>query len=160
MSFIGIIAENATYEFIKKEILKKENIKLIRIKKRDIENIKNIKFETVIICEEIKKIGYKKKFLDKIIDNTNYLVINSDINIQSNIFLNKKLNIITYGLNQKATVTASSISEDNVMVCLQRNIKNKDGEIIEVQETRINEKNINNKKVYSILVSYIISQMY
>ena len=160
MSFIGIIADNATYEFIKKEISKKENIELIRINKRDIENVKNIKFETIVICDKINQMENKQVYLDKIINNAEYLIINSDINIQTNIVSNKKLNIITYGLNQKATVTASSISEDNVIVCLQRSIKDKKGKIKEVQEAKINEKNINSKKVYSILVVYIILQIY
>ena len=51
MTFIGIISENNTFENIK-NVLKKnlvKDTKLIHISKKSIGNIKNIKFETIII---------------------------------------------------------------------------------------------------------------
>lgn len=48
MIFIGIMSECKSYENIK-EKLKNEDINLIHINKKSIKNIKNIKFETLII---------------------------------------------------------------------------------------------------------------
>ena len=77
-----------------------------------------------------------------------------------NLSNDNKLKIITYGLNQKATVTVSSITEDRVMACLQRNIEDINNNIIEVQEFIIEDHNITNKKIYSMLVVLIIQQLY
>lgn len=153
MSFVGIIADCKDYEFIEKEISKiKKHPELINITEKNILNIKNVKFETIVICSNTDM------NLSDILANAKYLILNSDVNI-TNINDNK-LKIITYGLNQKSTVTASSISEDEVLVCLQRNIKDVKDNIIEVQETYMKSENITNKKVYSLMVIFILQQLY
>ena len=63
-------------------------------------------------------------------------------------------------MNQKSTVTASSVEEDNILVCLQRSIKDLESNIIEVQELKIKSENITNKKLYSLLVIFIIEKLY
>lgn len=162
MSFIGIIADCKDYEFIEKEILKgkgQSKLKLININEKNIENIKNVKFETMIICTDIDKMKGRNVYIQSILKNTKYLIINSDLNLKKTIS-NSQLKIITYGLNQKATVTASSIEEDGIMICLQRNIENIENDIIEVQESYIESENVTNKKVYSLMVIFILKQLY
>ena len=44
------------------------------------------------------------------------------------------MTVITYGFNSKATITASSVEEDQVMVCLQRTMKTREGKQMEPQE--------------------------
>ena len=44
------------------------------------------------------------------------------------------MTIITYGLNQKSTVTISSINEENALIALQRSFINIEGEEIEMGE--------------------------
>ena len=53
MCFIGIIADKKEYNFIEKQVLeqnKNDELKLININSKNISNMKNIKFETIVIC--------------------------------------------------------------------------------------------------------------
>ena len=83
------------------------------------------------------------------------MVINTDINLRFNIS-NKKINIITYGLNQKATVTISSITDTDVLIYLQRNIQTVTNKMVEVGEKRIKIDESSKLKIYEILIIYII----
>ncbi len=162
MSFIGIIADCKDYEFIKKELKKgklKSKIELININEKNIENVKNIKFETIVVCIDIKELNEKKEYLQNILKGSRYLIINSDLN-RSGIETNSELKVITYGLNQKATVTASSIAEDSIMICIQRSIENAKSNIIEMQENHMESENITNKKAYSLMVIAVLKHIY
>ena len=136
MPFIGIISEENTENCIDRKITEKLSMQessVLFIKEKSIENIKNIKFETVIITREFKKVD----LLKKILQNCTYVIINSDI--QNNLSLLENINatIITYGFNSKATITASSVNEEEIMICLQRTIENKNKEKIEPQEIKM-----------------------
>ena len=136
MCFIGIIADKKEYNFIEKQVLeqnKNDELKLININSKNISNMKNIKFETIVICNNIENMSDKYEFIDT---------------------------ILTYGLNQKSTVTISSVSENGVLICIQRNIEDIYGHIIEVQEDAIDIINISNKDLYSLLAGYIIKKLY
>lgn len=64
MSFIGIIANRKCFETIKKKMIEEigeENLNFILINLRSIENIKNIKFETIIVEDNLKKFEKIKK---------------------------------------------------------------------------------------------------
>lgn len=159
MTFIGIISDNKSFDEIKENI-PLENMKLIHINNKSIDNIKNITFETIIINKELKSLEEKINVIEKICNKAKYLVINTDIKLDLNLDNNKKINIITYGLNQKATVTISSITDNSILIDLQRNIKNKFGEIIEVGEKQVKTREIGNKKTYEILIIYIILAIY
>ena len=159
MSFIGIIADDKSYQFIKRKISQIKNIEVIKITNKNIENIKNITFEMIIICNEIKKMD-NIVFLNTIIEKAQYLVINSDINKELGINIQSKINIITFGLNQKASVTISSIKENEIMICLQRSLKDVNAKLIEPQEINVKEKDISNRSIYNILVLFIINQVY
>ena len=78
MTFIGIISEYNTFESIK-EILRKNLIKdtkLIHINKKSIENIKNIKFETIIIDVSLNEYINELCTIKRMCDNSKYVVIN------------------------------------------------------------------------------------
>lgn len=128
MAFIGIITSNKNEEALKKavlNILKNSNIKhnAIIINEENIENMKNIKFNSIIMNKENNIKEDKKQVLKQILKNTKYLVINSDIYTKLDMITNINIIVITYGYNLKATVTASSINEEKILLCIQRNIK-------------------------------------
>ena len=136
MPFIGIISDETHENCIRRNLVDKLQAKessVLFIKEKSIENIKNIKFETIVICREFKE----KEELRKIIEKANYLVVNSDI--ENNLKLLKNINatVITYGFNSKATITASSVAEEEVLMCVQRTIETKDKKLIEPQEISI-----------------------
>lgn len=163
MSFIGIISEHKSFETIKaklEEIGMNGKNTLIPITLQSISNMQNIKFETIIIDSDLEKFEQQERILQKICSNANYVILNTDINLKLDILKNKKVTIITYGLNQKATVTISSISETDIQIYVQRNIKNRKNDIIEVEEKHISLKEKDRLKTYEILIIYIISIVY
>ncbi len=159
MTFIGIISDNKSFDEIKENI-QLENMKLIHINNKSIDNIKNITFETIIINKELKNLEEKINVIENICNKSKYLIINTDIKLDLNLDNNKKINIITYGLNQKATVTISSITDNSILIDLQRNIKNKFGEMIEVGEKQVKTSETCNKRTYEILIIYTILAIY
>lgn len=163
MSFIAIISSFEDYEFIKNEILKNninKNIKLINVNQDNITNMKNIKFETVIICKDLNKMKNHQAQIYNIIKKSKYLIINTDINTDNLNIEDSTIQTITYGMNQKATVTASSIKEDEILICLQRNIENIYGKKIEIQESKKMSKIITQNIIYNLLIEFIIEQLY
>ncbi|MCI8469914.1 MAG: hypothetical protein HFJ35_00100 [Clostridia bacterium] len=162
MSFIGVIASKKCFENIKKKVtekIKDENINFIQINLRSIENVKNIKFETIIIEDNLEKFKNHQEILKKILENTQYMMINTDKNPeQENI---KKLpNRITYGLNQKAMVTVSSISETDILVYWQKSLENREGKKVEIEERRIKKEESQLLKTYEILIIYTLFKLY
>lgn len=135
MSFVGIIANQKSEEYIKKQLSAYFSIgNIIFITEKNISNIKNVKFETILIDRAIKP----NKHLKNIISSVKYIILNTDLkNIDLSMLENLKLNVITYGFNNKATFTVSSITENKIIICLQRTIKNIFGEIYEPQEYKI-----------------------
>ena len=136
MPFIGLISKESDGNFIKNEVNKNSvnnKFEFLNINKKNIENLKNIKFETVLIDEEQKDFFDNSKYLEDIIGKSKFLVINSDIIKEK--FKNNQL--ITYGLNQKATVTISSIKSENILVCVQKKFEDINGKIVEEQEKKV-----------------------
>ena len=162
MSLIGVIASKKCFENIKKKIREKiqdESINFIQINLRSIENIKNIKFETIIVEDKLEKFKNHKEILEKIFENTEFLMINTDQNPE-NKKMQEKSNRITYGLNQKANVTVSSISETDILVYWQKNLKDREGKNIEIEERKIKREEIRTLKTYEILIIYTIFKIY
>lgn len=146
MSFIGVICDPKNENYIK-QILK-ENLKnkaVIILKEDSIENFKNIKFETIIIMSNDrnnllnKSQSNKKNAIKEIINKATYLIVNADEEINLNLLQETSVKVITYGFNSKSTVTASSVKEDSILLCVQRNIQNLVGNNIELQEFNINK---------------------
>lgn len=128
MAFIGIITSNKNEEILKKSVLNilknsqtKHNV--IVINEENIGNMKNIKFNSIIMNKENNIKENKKIILKQILKNTKYLIINSDVYTRLDMITNINIAVITYGYNLKATVTASSINEEKILLCIQRNIK-------------------------------------
>ena len=79
MSFIGIVSESKDFELIKAEVIKniKENkLNIININKTSVENVQNIKFETIIINTSLEKMQDKKEIIERICKNAKYLILN------------------------------------------------------------------------------------
>ena len=163
MPFIGIIAKENDSNFIKNEITKnaKNNkFEIININLKSIENIKNIKFDILVVNENIEDLLKHSKYLEDIISKACYIIINSDIKNNLSLLKKPKANIITYGFNAKSTITISSIKEENTMLCIQRSIKGINEKIIEEQEINIKIEKNNVKKLYNVLVIFVILCIY
>lgn len=131
MFFIGVVTNQKNEEYIKNKlsnVVPAENI--IFITEKNILNIKNIKFESLLIDSKINNTTE----LRKIISNSKYIILNSDIEMNLDAIKNLDLVVITYGFNNKSTFTVSSIEENDIIICLQRIIFNKKGNEIEPQE--------------------------
>ena len=85
-----------------------------------------------------------------------YLIVNTDKNPE----YEQSNKIITYGLNQKATITISSISDTDILIYLQKNFQNKENDKIEIEERRIKRKEKSKLKTYEILVIYTTLKLY
>lgn len=163
MSFIGVIANQKDFTILKNKILENINIKnvtIICINKRSVSNIKNIKFEIVIICDDLEVIKENIETINQICKYTKYLISNSDFLIDLSKINCNNTEVITYGLNRKAMITISSVKEDSVLVALQNNLKNLAGKTIEVGETNINLNENSKIKLYHILILYTIFLLY
>lgn len=154
MTFIGILSDNKSFENINMH-LKSDKLKLIHINKKSIENVKNIRFETIIIDLNLENFEHEENIIQQICINSKYLIINTDINLKFNL-LNNKIKIITYGLNHKATFTVSSITDTDILIYMQRNIRTKKNQMVEVGEKRIKIGEKSKLKIYEILIIYII----
>lgn len=133
MPFIGIISEENNENRIKRFLLEKldwPESSILCIKEKSIENVKNIRFETILLARQFRNVAIFKKLLE----HTAYLVSNVDIEQNWEILKDLELTVITYGFNLKATITASSVEEEQVMVCLQRTMKTREGKQMEPQE--------------------------
>lgn len=132
MSLIGILAENNYENYLKKDFKEEiDNSQIFFLKGDSIENLKNIKFQTILIG---KKINAHKKIIKELAKKAEYLIVNTDITDNLNFLNDLQLQLITYGFNSKATITASSIDDNKIIVCLQRAITNAHGKQIEPQE--------------------------
>ena len=154
MPFIGIISEKKNeneFEKSLKEIFEKKdmNVVIIKINEKSIDNIKNIKFNAILINNTNSALKNKKIFY-KIILSARYLIINSDVDeILKNISSIEKV-VISYGFNNKATITASSVSDDEMMICIQREFENIYGKKIELQEVIAKNSVINESMLLGI----------
>lgn len=162
MSFIGIVANRKYFENIKKKIveeIKDDTINFIQINLRSIENVKNIKFETIIVEDNLRKFKDSQNIIEKLFESAQYLMINTDKNPEyENMEKNK--DVITYGLNRKATVTVSSISETDILVYWQKSLLNKEAKKVEIEEIRIKKERNQLFNTYEILVIYTLLKIY
>lgn len=161
MPLVGIIAKKRDFQAIKEE-LQNYNIEFIHINKDSIKNIKNIIFEEIIFLEDINLNSDEYEFMNKIVLKTKYVIVNADIeiNILKYIKIDCPIKVITFGFNSKATITISSVKDDKIIVCLQREIEKTDKGIIESQEKGINIIDNNNRKIHNKLVIFIIKELH
>lgn len=160
MSFIGIICENKNENAIRQTLstkIKSENI--IFLNEENVENLKNITFKIVVIMINNKKIFSKKDVLVNIIKKTQYLIVNADEKVNLDFLKEINLKVVTYGFNNKSTVTTSSVEEEKVLLCIQRNIMDENNKVIEPQEIKIinNDRKITTSNLMGIATTLLIS---
>lgn len=163
MPFIGIISKENDSNFIKNTITKNSKtnkFEIVNINKKSIENIKNIKFDILVVNENIEYLLKVSKYLEDIINKSYYIIINSDIKNNLSLLKNIRTNIITYGFNAKATITISSIKDENMLLCIQRSIKQINEKMIDEQEFNIKIEKNNVNKFYNILIIFTILAIY
>lgn len=163
MIFIGVISEYQKFEILRKTIKKDENkneVTLININKKSIGNLKNVKFDAIVLVDPLEKLENNINNLQKMCVNLKYLVINSDVELKINIFSNIKANVITYGLNHISTVTFSSITDEMILISVQRNFENIAGKLIEVGEYDFKIQKTERINLYEILVNFILEKLY
>lgn len=155
MAVIGIITKSNNINEIEKTLEKysihEKNIVIIT--KHTIENIKNVKFDIIIIFDQIEA----DNILKKVLDSSKYLIINTDF--KENV---KLLNmaedqyVITFGFNSRATITIISNENDEIILDLQREIENLNKEKIESQEIKL-ENNFNKNRIYEEISMKILT---
>ncbi|MDR0979529.1 MAG: hypothetical protein LBL91_06425 [Lachnospiraceae bacterium] len=156
MSFIGILTNKKSEPEFESLITCKPKNNIIMINHSNIENVRNIKFDTVLLD---KKVSRDKGLTKKIVENAKKLVINADISIDEDIITNIKAPIITYGFNQKSTITASSIENNDALICVQRNIKDVNNNVVEPQEIKISKLD-KSKNAYVLMGAETINIIY
>ena len=159
MPLIGIVAKKRDIQSIRREI-RDNNIDIIEITKESIKNIRNIKFKEIIFLENINLTNEEYKYMNEIVSNAQYLIVNGDINIEilKKINIQRPIKLITFGFNSKSTITISSVNDDKIIVCVQRDIEKTNGERLENQEKKIVSQNP--KKIYNSLVVFIINELH
>ena len=163
MPFIGVIAKECDSNFIKNEILKNSinnKFDIFNINQKNIQNIKNITFESIIINEDIIELLKYSKYLEEIMKKAKYIIINSDVIKNISILGDNKINIITYGLNNQASVTISSVKDEDILICVQKSFQSINGKYIEEQEINIKILKNNLKKLCNTLSIFTILSIY
>lgn len=156
MAFIGVITEHKKESYVKKIIennLKNKKVTVLIITEKNIANIRNIKFETIIMTRQVKE----EEALKNILKNAKYLIINADMRYNLTVLQEIELTVITYGFNTKSTITISSIEEGNLLICIQRNIIDVTGKKIEPQELDLAIQEIETEKNIDIIMGTIIT---
>lgn len=156
MLFIGIVTDSKSEHDIEQLLLKNNVLKennVIFIKEKNIDNIKNVHFDTVVINREFNKMFE----LNKILSNAKNVVINMDTNSDNSVINENEKKLITYGFSSKSNITISSVTDDDVLICVQRNIYNNYGEI-EVQDVKL--ENDYNYNVYDLIIVLALFLMY
>lgn len=163
MSLIGIVANQKQTDKIRKEIEqdnKDIKVEIVSISSNSIENIRNIKFDIVVVYDTFEKLEGKEKCIRDVLNNTKYLLLNADTNKENSILKDINIKIITFGLNQKSTITASSIGENEIIICIQRAFKDIKDNIAEQKEVRSKLEKNNIKNIYNSLIKVAIINIY
>ena len=160
MSIIRIIEKKKDIKEIKNNL--DIVYEVIEINNKSIENLKNIKFEQIIINKDLALNKQEEEYIKKLINTTKYIIINADINIQilNNIEIDKPLKIITYGFNSKSTISISSVKEDYIILSIQREIEKLNNEKIENQEKKIELIKGENNNIYIKIIKFIIKELH
>lgn len=159
MPLIGIIANKKDIKAIKNSI-QKNNIEIVEITKDSIENIKNIKFDEIIVMKKIHITEDQNKKLNDIVSKAEYLIINADINIEPKEPIKNPIKVITFGFNSKSTITISSVKENKIIIYIQRKIEKNNKEMIDEEEKEIKVHAKANEKIYNNLVVFILKELH
>lgn len=159
MPLVGIIAKKRDIKAIKKDIQEKSK-EIVEITNESIKNIKNIKFEQIIFLEDIKLEEEQYSYMKEIIANAKFVIINGDIEIDilKQIKIERPIKLITIGFNSKSTITISSVSDEKIIVYIQREIEKNNSKMLECQEKEIICNR--DKKIYNNLAVFIINELH
>ena len=152
MSLIGILTQNQNKAYLKEELKKRKLEDVFFLTESTAQNMRNVKFDTFLLGKKItEKQEMIREMIREIAKRTDYFILNSDVKENLPLLENLDLKIITYGYNQKASITTSSVEDERVIVCLQRGIKNIYQEEIEPQEMEFKtDKNENNSAILEL----------
>lgn len=134
MALIGILTEPKNKLYLQEELKKRQLEEVFFLTENTILNMHNVRFDIFILG---KKISKSQELVSTLAKGADYFIFNSDIKENLPLLEDLDLKIITYGYNQKATITASSVDENKMMICLQRSIENIKQKKIEPQEIEI-----------------------
>lgn len=153
MPFIEIITDSKSQNQLNKVITKQmvNNCELLYIKEKNIENIKNIKLETLVLNRKIENI----ELINKIAGNAKNIIFNLDLNKEITNAESKK---ISFGYNSKSDITISSVKDDEIMICIQNTIESIYGKKVEQQEVKVDIKSDVN--VYNIMIIIALTALY
>lgn len=155
MSVVGIITNHNNIieieEKIKKYKIEEKNI--IIITEENISNIKNVKFDMVVIFDEIEK----QEEIKKVVRESKYVLLNSDY--KENLKLideHTDSYVITFGYNSRASITIISNDNDEIILEIQREINLSKNKKIECQEIKMNN-NFAKKCIYEEISMKILT---
>ncbi len=142
MLSVGLVSKSKNIEFIK-DLNRMNNVRAISIKQKN--DLKDKKVDILVLEDSI----ISKEFVEEILKDARYLLMQDNIN-DIQFHLEKEMNIITFGFNHKSTVTVSSVTEEYIVICIQRIMKRIDGKEIHPKEMIIQLKNQYNINKYII----------
>lgn len=155
MSVIGIItSQNNIIEIeekIKKYKLEEKNI--IIITKENISNIKNVKFDILIIFEKTET----QEEIKEVVRKSKYVLLNSDYKENLKL-IDEHTNsyVITFGYNSRASITIVSNENEEIILEIQREIDLTDSKKIECQEIKM-DNNFAKKYIYEEISMKILT---
>lgn len=155
MAVIGIITKSNNIIEIEKTLEKYDihEKNIVIISKHTIENIKNVKFDIIIIFDQIED----DDILKKVLDSSKYLIINTDFKENMKLLdMAEDQYVITFGFNSRATITIISNENDEIILDLQREIENLGKKKIESQEIKL-ENNFNKNRIYEEISMKILT---
>lgn len=160
MGVIGIVSSQKEMLKIEKEL--QEYASVIRITSESVENFKNVRFDEIIFNRNLKINPSEYKYMAEILNQTNYILVNSDVDILilKEIKLEKPIKVITYGFNSKASISISSVEEDYIIISIQRKIEKRNREKIENQEIKIEIKHDEKTKIYEKIIIFILKELH
>jgi len=186
LTSIGVLSQeknNITYQMIKEILVnygyeylydnvtfsilynKRDFILIFKLTKKIAENIKGLNLCLDIIVDAgLQEKDYNNPSIRSLVKNSKYFIMNVDEKDSSNILTeNIESLVITYGLNKKATLTASSLIFDNNIrsnVCLQRECTTIKGNEIEPMEFPITINLIGRSNFYNSLAAIAFGLIY
>ena len=149
MLHIGLISKNKNVELIK-ELNLYEDVQAVNIK--EISHQRRDPIDILVIEDHV----VKKEIIETLMKEIHYLIIQDHIhNIQLN--LDREISVITFGFNHKSTVTISSVTEENIVICIQRMIRGIHNQVIQPGESII--KNTNQYNINKHIIKKIIEEI-
>ena len=155
MAVIGIITKSNNIIEIEKTLEKygihEKNI--VIISKHTIENIKNVKFDIIIIFDQIED----DDILKKVLDSSKYLIINTDFKENMKLLdMAEDQYVISFWFISRASITIISYENDVIILDLHREIDNLEKKKLESQEIKL-ENNFNKNRIYEEISMKILT---